>query len=610
NNNKTLVQDQLAFQKYVQQLRQEMIQLSLSSCRGAGEQGKSQVLQECISNKEVNEIVKCMGTLERMRHKTGALRLHLDLQAVSFESEDLLTAFQMCPLTVVHEYYIDLIQKSMLTSMVASFDRAMGHWTGLCAVETVYDKIFDQLLLFTQGDSARSPLLVKTWVPDLLSCNEALVNYVRTYFGDIALTGGGVSEQRADKWTLFRTLADVYYHMRTYEVHLHRLDACLHKITSAHTHSKEERKEDRLEDELQQEEEEEKEKEHKGKRKTTPAGRRRLLVEIIDKMNEMFSTIIALITSSLHANNNCMPVRYAYFGPHSDLNQVLLNNCTTIDVNILTTMRSTASKVVEKTIQVVETIETIDLSLHKDERIASINAILDSQSEIAADGIISLLEKLYHQTKSVQMISETWNANNTVENPHFEKKWIGGVPVIQSILKPKEKEKEKEKEAAKTNKDKEKDKDKDKDSKKPSGIIPPWTIKTSNLRSEMEAAEGYREQLENAMAEIKEKKKEVFMVRQEQQRVRDEIHIVKLQLQRSEQTVEEMTTYELKCKTLISELDKMKAKNEQLTKNIELKEAQIDTLSNNCNGLNSSTTLKSMRNRNNNNHIMRTWIVL
>ncbi|ETO03099.1 hypothetical protein RFI_34311, partial [Reticulomyxa filosa] len=130
------------------------------------------------------------------------------------------------------------------------------------------------------------------------------------------------------------------------------------------------------------------------------------------------------------------------------------------------------------------------------------------------------------------------------------------------------------------------DADNDKDSKKISGIIPPWVTKTSSLRPEMEAADGYREQLENQMTEIKEKKMEAFMARQEQQQVCDVIHIVKLQ--RSEQTIDEMITCDLKCKTMTNELDKVKAS---------------------CNKSNYSTLRTSIRNRNsNNNHSMLTWI--
>ncbi|ETO33792.1 hypothetical protein RFI_03311 [Reticulomyxa filosa] len=108
------------------------------------------------------------------------------------------------------------------------------------------------------------------------------------------------------------------------------------------------------------------------------------------------------------------------------------------------------------------------------------------------------------------------------------------------------------------------DADNNKDRKKPSGIISPWTTKTSNLRSEMEA-EGYREQ----------EKKEVFMVRQEQQRVYDEIRIVKMKLQWSKQKGRGNNH----IRAEMQNADKMKAKNEQLTKNIELKDAQIGTLS-------------------------------
>ncbi|ETO28117.1 hypothetical protein RFI_09016 [Reticulomyxa filosa] len=112
------------------------------------------------------------------------------------------------------------------------------------------------------------------------------------------------------------------------------------------------------------------------------------------------------------------------------------------------------------------------------------------------------------------------------------------------------------------------DDDNDKGSKKLSGIVPPWATKTGGLRPEMEAADGYGEQEKNGG----------FMARQEQQQVCDGIHILNLQLQRSEQTVDEMTTCDLKCKMLTSELDKTKDKNEQLTKNIKLKEAQLQQI--------------------------------
>ncbi|ETO00167.1 hypothetical protein RFI_37292 [Reticulomyxa filosa] len=128
------------------------------------------------------------------------------------------------------------------------------------------------------------------------------------------------------------------------------------------------------------------------------------------------------------------------------------------------------------------------------------------------------------------------------------------------------------------------DADNDKDSKKLSGIIPPWVTKKSSLRPEMEAAEGYREQLENQMTKIKEKKMEAFMARQEQQQVCDVIHIVKLQ--RSEQTIDEIITCDLKYKMMINELDNVKASR---------------------NKSNYSTPLTSMRNHNNNNHSMRIW---